>query len=362
MKAKNLWVVFLFLGLVIFLSPAPVSARVMSDQLLVRSSDWLAGNGVDVFFPDTGPTKGEGFVEVTPFCRFAYCYQCIELTVRLYAEKLGYLSTNGRWPENVNIPHDMIDVINIAHEKQFLVKQGAISPHDGEAAKFLPFADLTFTPNGGSNPPRVGDLIVYTYRIPGDHIMVVNRIAGNKMEVIQQNIWTQTKPAYPVPIRILDLSEATGRFWINNAEGWIHSPRIKKLINPRAEKPFTDQKLGSGSWIWDEDAVTITLGKEGVVGLSSLSGQESAARLSMQLSNDNAFIITNEPYMRCALMNTAVTLQSDQRFKANFGLMGISIRIQLTGDTLRLRPSGGKFDNQWITIPNARCGWEGNPI
>jgi hypothetical protein len=362
MKSKYFWVVFLLAGIALCISPAPVSARPARDQLLLRSTDWLAGKGVDVYYPDSGPANGEGFVEITPFCGYAYCYQCIELTVRLYAEKLGYISTNGRWPETVNIPFDMIDVLNIAHEKQALVKQGAISSHDGDALKFLPFADMTYTPNGGTNPPQVGDLIIYTYRVPGDHIMVINRVAGNKMEVIQQNIWTQTKPAYPVPVRLLDLSEASGRYWINNAEGWIHSPRIKKLINPPAEKAFFDPKLGIGSWIWDEDAVTLSFQKAGVVGLSATSGQESASRLSQQLSNTGAFAITNEPYMRCALMNAAVTIQSDTRFTATFGLKGIDVRIQYTGDTLRLRPNGGKFDKQWITIPNARCGWEGNPI
>lgn len=362
MKSKIIWAVFLLLCTAVFLSPAPVLARPVSDQLLLRGTDWLAGHGVDVYYPDTGPANGEGFVEITPFCGYAYCYQCIELTVRLYAEKLGYLSTNGRWPDTVNIPHDMIDVVNIAHEKQAMIKQGAISLKDAEAARFLPFTDMTFTPNGGSNPPRVGDMIIYTYRVPGDHVMVVNRIAGNKMEVIQQNIWTQTKPAFPVPVRLLDLSEVSGRYWINNAEGWIHSPRMKVLINPTEEKPFFDPKLGGGTWRWDEDAVTISLGKAGVVGLSATAGQESAARLSQQLSNGGAFAVTNEPYMRCALMNAAVTTRIDTRFTSDFGLKGIDIRIQYSGDTLRLRPYGGKFDNQWITIPNARCGWEGNPI
>jgi hypothetical protein len=362
MKLKFGFILFLILISAMLFFPADVSARPVSDKLLLLGPDWLAGHGVDVFYPDSGPTKGEGFVEITPFCGYAYCFQCIELTVRLYAEKLGYKSSNGRWPDIVNIPHDMIDVINIAHEKQAMIKQGAISLQDSEAAKFLPFADMTFTPNGGSNPPRVGDMIIYTYRSSGDHVMVVNRIAGNKMEVIQQNIWTQTKPAYPIPVRLLDLSESGGRYTINNAEGWIHSPRMKALISQTQAKPFSDPKLGSGTWQWDEDAVTISFGKNGYIGLSASSGQESAARLSQQLSNSGAFAISNEPYMRCALMNAAVTSRDDSRFSSNFGLKGIDIRIQYTGDTLRIRPQGGKLDNQWITIPNARCGWEGNPI
>ncbi|MEI8131354.1 MAG: CHAP domain-containing protein, partial [Leptolinea sp.] len=331
MKHKIIWLLVTFLFTVLLLSPAPVSARPISDQLLLRSTDWLAGKGVDVFYPDKGPAKGEGFVEITPFCGYAYCFQCIELTVRLYAEKLGYISSNGRWPDTVSIPHNMIDVVNIAHEKQAMINQGVIPLHDAEAAKFLPFADMTFTPNGGSNPPRVGDMIIYTYRVPGDHVMVVNRIAGTKMEVVQQNIWTQNKPANPVPVRMLDLSENSGRFSINNAEGWIHSPRMKALISPTEEKQFFDSKLGGGSWRWDEDAVTITLGKTGFVGLSAASGQESAARISQQLSNSGAFTITNEPYMRCALMNAAVITSTDFRFTSNFSLKGIDIRIQYTG-------------------------------
>jgi hypothetical protein len=362
MKIRTVLTLLLFISIAILLSPTPVSARPTADQYLINGSDWLAGHGVDVIYPDIGPTKGEGYVEITPFCGYAYCYQCIELTIRLFAERLGYLSTNGRWPDTVNIPNDMIDVINTAHEKQNLIKQGALNVNDPEAAKFLPFADLTYTRNGGTTPPRVGDLIVYTYRVPGDHIMVVNRVAGNKIQVIQQNIWTQTKPALPIPERLLDLVESAGHYQIANAVGWIHSPRMKALINPTSDQTFFDNRLGGGTWRWDEDAFTIALDRTSAINLGSNSGQESAVRLSQQFSNAGAFAATNEPYIRCALINAAFTTANDIRFTTSFGLKGMDIRIQFTGDTLRLRPHGGKFDNQWITIPSARCGWEGNPI
>ncbi len=361
MKIKIIPTVVLVICATLLLAPTPVSAvQRLINILSVEQTGW----------PDTEWMSLSGYRtcqrgrlrRVTPFCGYAYCYQCIELTIRLYAERLGYLSSNGRWPDTVNIPNDMIDVINLAHEKQNLINEGAININDAEAARFLPFADLTYTRNGGTIPPRVGDMIIYTYHTPGDHIMVVNRIAGNKIQAVQQNIWTQTKPAIPIPERQLDLVESSGRFYINNAEGWIHSPRMKALINPGGEKPFYDTKLGSGTWRWDEDAITISLNKAGAMHLAGTSGQESAARLSQQLNNTGAFVTTNEPYIRCALISTAVITGSDVRFTANFGLKGLDIRIQFTGDTLRLRPHGGKFDNQCITIPNARCGWEGNPI
>jgi hypothetical protein len=362
MRIRFSQIVISFLLLMLIAAPTPVSARPTSDQLLIYGKDWLAGHGVEVIYPDSGPTQGEGYVEITPFCGYAYCFQCIELTIRLYAERLGYLSTNGRWPDTVYIPNDMIDVINMAHEMQALVKKGSIDVNDPEAAKFLPFADLTYSRNGGTIPPRVGDLIIYTYRQPGDHIMVVNRVAGNKIQVVQQNIWTQTKPAFPVPDRLLDLYESSGRYYINNAEGWIHSPRMKALLNPTTEKAFYDPRLGGGSWRWDEDAFTITLDRSGASGLAGSDGQEAAAQLSQQFSNAGAFATTNEPYIRCALINAAISTAKDAQFTTTFGLKGLDILIQFTGDTLRLRPHGGKFDNQWITIPNGRCGWEGNPI
>lgn len=362
MRIRFSQIVLLIIMFVLISAPAPVSARTRADQLLIYGKDWLAGHGVDVFYPDIGPSKGEGYVEITPFCGYAYCFQCIELTTRLYAERLGYVSTNGRLPDSVHIPNDLIDVIDMAHEMQALVKQGAISVNDPEASKYLPFADLAYTRSGGTIPPRAGDLIIYTYRLPGDHIMVVNRVAGNKVQVVQQNIWTQTKPALPVPDRLLDLYESSGRYYINNAEGWIHSPRMKALLTPTTEKAFYEPGLGGGSWRWDEDAFTITLDRSAANGLAGSAGQDAAAQLSQQFNNAGAFATTNEPYMRCALINAAVTAAADPRFTSSFGLKGLDIRIQFTGDTLRLRPHGGKFDNQWITIPNGRCGWEGNPI
>lgn len=362
MKTKTIPGILLILLYALILSSAPVSARPVSDRYLLHGTDWLAGHGVNVIYPDVGPGNREGYVEITPFCSYAYCYQCIELTIRLYAEKLGYISNNGRWPDTVAIPNDMIDVINQAHEKQKLIKKGALSVSDSEAVKYLPFADLIYTPNGGTTPPRVGDMIIYTYRKPGDHIMVVNRVGGNKVEIVQQNIWTQSRPASPVPVRLLDLFEQSGHYFINNAEGWIHSPRMKELIEPTGDGYFFDAKLGNGTWRWTEDAFTISLERTGAIGMAADIGQESAARLSQTLNNEGAIAVTSEPYIRCALMKAANVAGNDVRFLSNFGLKGLDIRIEFTGDTLRLRPHGGKFDNQWITINNARCGWEGNPI
>ncbi len=204
MKIRTLFIIVISLICTLVLPPGSVSARPVNDQYLLHGSDWLAGKGVNVIYPDVGPKNREGYVEITPFCSYAYCYQCIELTIRLYAEKLGYVSNNGRWPDTVAIPNDMIKVIDQAHEMKRLIKQGALSVSDGEAVKYLPFADLTYTPNGGTVPPRAGDLIIYTYRKPGDHIMVVNRVGGNKVEIVQQNIWTQSRPASPVPVRVLE--------------------------------------------------------------------------------------------------------------------------------------------------------------
>ncbi len=362
MKRKSILSVFFILLISLTIPPFPVSARPVSEQYMLHGADWLAGHGVDVIYPDIGPKNKEGYVEITPFCSYAYCYQCIELTIRLYAEKLGYVSNNGRWPDSVSIPNDMIDVINQAHEKQDLIKQGALSVADSEAVKVLPFTDLIYTPNGGTTPPRMGDLIIYTYRKPGDHIMVVDRVGGNKVQIVQQNIWTQTRPATPVPVRLLDLFEQSGHFFINNAEGWIHSPRMEELIEPTGDGYFFDPMLGNGTYRWDEDAITISLERTGAVGLAADIGQESAARLSQSLNNDGALAATSEPFVRCALMNAANITGNDLRFTSNYGLKGLDIRIQFTGDTLRLRPHGGRFDNQWITINNTHCGWEGNPI
>jgi hypothetical protein len=256
----------------------------------------------------------------------------------------------------------MIEVIQKAHDMQAQIKEGSLSVDDPEVAKYLPFVDLTYTPNGGTVPPRPGDMIIYTYRKPGDHIMVVNRVGGNKVQIVQQNIWTQSRPASPIPERLLDLQENSGHYSINNAEGWIHSPRMKALINPTSSKGIYDPKVGNGSWRWDEEALSINLDRAAVNSLSGQNGKTAADLLTDQLNTGGAFQTTSDTYGRCALQNAAATLRSDIRFTSSFGLKGLDIRIQFSGDTLRLRPKGGKFDGQWITISGARCGWEGNPL
>jgi len=58
MKIRFKRITLLLICFSVLLSPSPASARPSADQYLLRGGDWLAGKGVDVIYPDLGPTGG----------------------------------------------------------------------------------------------------------------------------------------------------------------------------------------------------------------------------------------------------------------------------------------------------------------
>jgi len=147
--------------------------------LLVAGSDW--GNGVNVY---SSGCNGCGYgVEGT----YGLMYQCVELSQRFYAQKFG---GPNRWP------------VRSAYQMW--------SNHP---------STLTPIPNGGSQPPQWGDIMVWNASVGGGagHTAVVTGASGGQVNWVEQN------------------ADPTGRrsATINNNNyvassgliGWLHDPR-----------------------------------------------------------------------------------------------------------------------------------------
>lgn len=123
--------VLILLCIVGFQHPAYAQPRVdveTKDEIRLKSTDWLNGHGVDVYYPSDinkeHETKPDGTME----------YECVELVVRLY-KTVGYTNT---WP-NVGSASAMANVAMRADAARKDPKKKDPNP--------LPatFSDLTFS-------------------------------------------------------------------------------------------------------------------------------------------------------------------------------------------------------------------------
>jgi hypothetical protein len=173
------------------------------EYMVVTPWEWLNGHGVGVYYPSTPdedhPQNDDGTVQ----------YECVELVVRLYA-RLGYTD---HWP------------VRYAHEIAGIAGQPG-------------FADLIFSANGRMVPPRQGDIVVWDnwYNDGAGHVAVVNRVDGDQVQIVHQNVWRENQP---VPFSEMTLwQDRQGRFTLAGQDGtrpvgWMHSPRMARWLRAR---------------------------------------------------------------------------------------------------------------------------------
>jgi len=123
---------------------------------------------------------------------FGQKWQCVEFIKRFYYEAKG---------------HKMPDVMG--HAKSFFdedLPDGAFNPRRG----------LVQYHNGSTNKPCADDLMVFTDTRYG-HVVIVTEVAGNSLEVIQQNILSGTR-------RRFSLVASNGHYFVTaprQPAGWL---------------------------------------------------------------------------------------------------------------------------------------------
>lgn len=79
-----------------------------------------------------------------------------------------------------------------------------------------PDRDMIQFVNGGTEPPKVDDVLVFADNLLG-HVAIVSKVSKRKVEVVQQNIFEK-------PTEILELEENRGQFTIKGERtpaGWL---------------------------------------------------------------------------------------------------------------------------------------------
>ncbi len=312
---------------------------------VTNASAWLDGHGVDVYYTpnkdDYHPTDGADRI----------LYECAELAQRLYNE-LGYPA---HWP--VNDAFEMWDM------------------KDANGKRRIGFEDLLYYPNGGQTRPRPGDIIVWPSSDIGrsGHVAIVSRVAGNGVEIVQQNVWwpDSNRNQQKHPIESLKLSrDNQGRYtlsatWTRSTpSGWIHSPRMDSLLTISKMKAVSEgSNFGQFQWNRDRDTVYVYLSPKATVDLyndSKNTSRVAAQTLTMRLSFSKALSLTNSAYVSCVVMKISDIIKNKYTLS---DIKSLDFTLKYTGPSIWMRAwwkSGSSSNSGWQQVDGISCSWDGS--
>jgi hypothetical protein len=317
----------------------PAEYRVLSGD------DWLAGHGVDVYYyssPDH-PTvlTRDG----------TYMYECVELAISLYG-MLGYHT----WKVNGNMIQSAAQMIT-----------ATLTHPQG-------LEDLEYYPNGDFIAPRSGDIVVWDSDYNGGtgHVGIVNRIAGNDVEVIQQNMWQGSSQHYRIMLTLT--RDESLRYTLtardeSSPAGWIRSPRMFQYLAQPTRKSLLNtfrsewNRDGETLFVYlsprltrllvDEKAFDLAYGEE--------SGDKPFLQLSHALELSGALSLTDPDYAQRMLYFAMQRMRSDRRLSSAAGVRSIDVMLKYTGDSVWLRPWGGAANGTWLRYDGLQKYAAGEP-
>jgi len=317
-----------------------VSISELGIHKVLAGTDWLGGNGVDVYYykpaPCAQPTnpKGEG-VKIREFS--TYAFECVDLAVRLYA-KVGY--DNFRWPKPGKPPIGAAK--DLVHADQFQ------APRNGQL-RFYPN-----DPNDGSadRPPAPGDLLVFEASAQNGyfgHVAVVNWVAGDTLEYVQQNV-CPTGPPEPRGRANLEVKLDNGKqlFSITDGgsggsvAGWVHSDLIKQQLIDQPEM----RRAGDIRWNRDDTAVYVYLSPARTRALAN--GEFIGGVIADLLRSSGALSFTYDVVAAWVTNQVGEWIRSDRRLNPASGVRSVDFTLKYTGRIIWVRPWGGPANGKWI--------------
>ena len=148
-------------------------------------------NGVAVYFNGKDFTNVVGRSMTKDGYNLGLKYQCVEFVKRYY-----YLHLQHKMP---NLYGNAINFYapNVPH------------------GKINPDRNLKQYQNGGNEPPKVNDLIVFDWTQYG-HVAIISQIESDHIEIAQQNTGTETR-------RTLPLRNEQGKYFVGDEStlGWL---------------------------------------------------------------------------------------------------------------------------------------------
>jgi len=310
-----------------------VSISELGIHKVLAGTDWLGGNGVDVYYykpaPCAQPTNPEG-VKIREFS--TYAFECVDLAVRLYA-KVGY--DNFREPDKppIGAAKDLV------HADKFQ------APRNDR---------LRFYKNGSADrPPAPGDLLVFKASAQNGyfgHVAVVNWVAGDTLEYVQQNV-CPTGPPEPYGWANLEVKLDNGKqlFSITtdlgswgSVAGWVHSDLIKQQLIDQPEM----RRAGDIRWNRDDTAVYVYLSPARTRALAN--GEFIGGAIADLLRSSGALSFTHDEVAEWVTNQVGEWIRSDRRLNPASGVRSVDFTLKYTGRMIWVRPWGGPANGKWI--------------
>ena len=309
-----------------------VSISELGIHKVLTGTDWLGGNGVDVYYYKPAPCAQPEEVTIREFSTLAF--ECVDLAVRLYA-KVGY--DNFRWPKPDKPPIGAAK--DLVHADQFQ------APRNGQ---------LRFYPNRSANrPPAPGDLLVFEASAQNGyfgHVAVVNWVAGDKLEYVQQNVCLSNKLVITDSAHIhTTLTGDKQQFFTvtyggskDSVAGWVHSDLIKQQLIDQPDM----RQAGDIRWNRDDTAVYVYLSP--AYTRAAARGVPIDKEIANLLKGAGALSFTDYELAVEITDLVAHLVRSDRRLNPASGVRSVDFTLKYTGRVIWVRPWGGPANGKWI--------------
>jgi len=327
-------------GQATFAQCPPLSNLPASGYIVLKGKDWLNGKGVDVFFNQ--PCGKRSSQTITPINTIQF--QCVDLAARLYCQ-VGYRN-NFRLNEAGTL-------LEHAWQLEDFARRTSRPQYD-------PSDKLSFYPNDGTatRPPAPGDLLVFKPSKMNNydgHVAVVNRVAGDLLEYVQQNICSpEGQPVVTDTARIeVQLQGDRQLFRISEGgfagevKGWVNSERIKEQL---IDQPRLLQ-VGDIQWNRDDTAVYVYLSpaRTRAAALGAWGDQDVALlEFADLLKEAGALSFTTYDLAWQIANQVSKWIRSDRRLNPASGVRSVDFTLKYTGRMIWVRPWGGPANGKWI--------------
>jgi hypothetical protein len=316
-------------GAVVRFSPPSLEIDLPKDHIVLSYKNWLGGRGVDVYYDTSKPCE-----HITKTIKIidTYAYECVDLAARLYY-KVGY--NNFRWSNGTPIGAAK-DLVN------------------AEQLQVPPGGRLRFYRNDGSadRPPAPGDLLVFHpsgQNGYAGHVAVVNWVAGDTLEYVQQNA-CPTGPPEPRGRANLEVKLDNGKqlFSITDGgsggsvAGWVHSDLIKQQLIDQPEM----RRAGDIRWNRDDTAVYVYLSPARTRALAN--GEFIGGVIADLLRSSGALSFTTYELAATLTNQVGEWIRSDRRLNPASGVRSVDFTLKYTGRMIWVRPWGGPANGKWI--------------
>ena len=318
-------------GAVLRFSPPRLELGPLKDHIVLSSRDWLGGRGVDVYYDTSRPCNHD---KKTITVIDTIAYECVDLAARLYY-KVGY--NNFRWLD---------DGKPIGAAKDLVYTDKLQKPSNER---------LSFYPNDGSadRPPAPGDLLVFhpskQNRFAG-HVAVVNWVAGDTLEYVQQNVCRSNKLVITDSAHIhTTLTGDKQQFFTvtyggskDSVAGWVHSDLIKQQLIDQPDM----RQAGDIRWNRDDTAVYVYLSP--AYTRAAARGVPIDKEIANLLKGAGALSFTDYELAVEITDLVAHLVRSDRRLNPASGVRSVDFTLKYTGRVIWVRPWGGPANGKWI--------------